>query len=339
MDISIIVPVFNVEKYLNRCLDSIFIQNFSGTFEVIAVDDGSTDRSLEILNDYGRKESRLKIMIHPENRKLSVARRTGMNASSGDYIMHVDSDDWMLPGSLEIILLKCKSSDADVIVFDYLREDSLGRQFFKTNIRNELFVKDKLPAQQYFYDAPWNKVVKRRLTQNMIYGTIGMNSVEDLIYSMEIFLRANSILLLNKVLYVYFVNLSSLTQTVNVKAHLNNQKVIFNELQKILNENKYAPEFKRILFKQRETVIYHLLLKNHLLKKEARISTDDFVNHLQLYYSPSDKKLTMLIKSAKNKYFCMIQYALNIGILKSFLTLLRKVFQSHKSIGKPELVL
>ena len=72
-NLSIIVPVYNVEKYLVRCLDSIFVQNFSGTFEVIAVDDASTDNSLEILKSYSKNESRLKIIEHKSNKNLSIS--------------------------------------------------------------------------------------------------------------------------------------------------------------------------------------------------------------------------------------------------------------------------
>jgi len=334
MDFSIIVPVYNVEKYVTRCLDSIFTQQFSGTFEVIAVDDGSTDNSLQMLKNYHKKESRLKILEHGINKKLSIARTTGMNASNGDYILHVDSDDWMLPGSLEEILLKCKSSDADVVVFDFLREDNSGRQLFENEIREELFTKDKLKVQKHFFGSPWNKVVKRRLTENMIYGTIGINSVEDLIYSTEILLRADSILLVNKVLYAYFLNQSSLTQTVNLKALLDNQKVIYSELQKILNANSYKPEFKRKLLAQRENVIYDLLLANHRSEKEAKASTEDLVKHLHLFYSSNDKRMSRMIKATESKYFCMLQYFLSLGIVNSLSILMRKIVPIEKTLNK-----
>ena len=94
--ISIIVPVYNVEKFLERCLDSIFKQQFSSVFEVIAVDDCSTDNSLHVLKEYQKREKRLIIIEHEINKKLSCASKTGIRASTGDYIMHVDSDDWSI---------------------------------------------------------------------------------------------------------------------------------------------------------------------------------------------------------------------------------------------------
>lgn len=325
MDISIIIPVYNVEKYLSRCLDSIFSQKFTGTFEVIAVDDGSTDASLKILNEYAKSESRLKVIVHPGNKKLSRARRTGMDASTGDYIMHVDSDDWILPDTLEILFTKCKETDADVIVFDFLRADSTGNQISKINIEEEVLTKDKLLVQKYFFDACVLKIVKRRLIQDMVYGTIGLNSVEDLIYSIEILLRADSILLLNKVLYAYFVNQTSITRTVNLKALLDNQIVIYGELQKILNTNSHEADFKRGLFSQREKVICLLLLNNHLSEKKLRLPTENLVNALRSFYSPTDKIMNRIAMSARNKYFCMTQYSLSTGLIKLLSLLLKKV--------------
>ena len=330
MNISIIVPVFNVEKYLSRCLGSIFTQVFSGSFEVIAVDDCSTDRSLEILKEYQKSESRLKVVAHGVNKKLSVARRSGMDASTGDYIMHVDSDDWILPGTLELLFSKCISSDADVVVFDYFSEDSTGLQHKILNISEELFTEDKLAVQKYFFDTCVNKVVRRRLTENLIYGIIGINNVEDLVYSMEILLRANSIFLVNETLYVYFFNHASMTRTVNLETLLYNQIIIYRELQKILDANHYTPEFKRKLFAQREAIIYQLLLKNHLLHKKVRVPTGDLVNQLQSFYPHNDKLFSRLSKSAGSLYFNAVLYFLNIGILNSVSLALRKAMSFVK---------
>ena len=91
--ISVIVPVYNVEKYLARCLDSIINQTLAD-IEIICINDGSTDNSLEILNDYAKKDSRIKI-IDQTNAGLSCARNAGMQIAQGEYIGFVDSDDWI----------------------------------------------------------------------------------------------------------------------------------------------------------------------------------------------------------------------------------------------------
>lgn len=91
--ISVIVPVYNVEKYLSRCIDSIISQTFSD-FELILVDDGSTDSSGKICDEYGKKDGRVKV-IHKRNGGLSSARNCGLENAKGNYICFVDSDDWI----------------------------------------------------------------------------------------------------------------------------------------------------------------------------------------------------------------------------------------------------
>ena len=91
--VSIIVPVYNIEKYLAKCLDSLINQTLED-IEIICVNDGSTDNSAEILNEYAQKDCRIKI-INQDNAGLSAARNTGINAANGEYIGYVDSDDWI----------------------------------------------------------------------------------------------------------------------------------------------------------------------------------------------------------------------------------------------------
>ena len=92
-DISVIVPVYNTESYLKKCIENIINQTFRN-IEIILVDDGSTDTSAEILADYALRDNRI-IVIHQENQGLSAARNAGMRSAKGEYIMFVDSDDWI----------------------------------------------------------------------------------------------------------------------------------------------------------------------------------------------------------------------------------------------------
>ncbi len=117
-NISVIVPVYNVESYLKECLDSILQQNFQG-FEVICVNDGATDDSGLILQDYARKYEQVRIFTHPENLGLSEARNTGLKHAEGKYIWFVDSDDWILQGSLEALFEKAEKSRTDIIYFRF----------------------------------------------------------------------------------------------------------------------------------------------------------------------------------------------------------------------------
>ena len=120
MDISVTVPIYNVEKYLARCLNSIVGQTFTGDFEIICVDDGSTDKSGEILDEYAKKYPNIKA-IHQNNQGLSGARNTALKHVTGKYTMFVDSDDFIEKRALEELFNYAENHNADVVIFDYLR--------------------------------------------------------------------------------------------------------------------------------------------------------------------------------------------------------------------------
>ncbi|MBR5160328.1 MAG: glycosyltransferase family 2 protein, partial [Thermoguttaceae bacterium] len=113
--ISVIIPVYNVEPYLRECLDSVVNQTFRD-IEIICVNDGSTDGSPAILEEYAAKDSRI-IIIHQQNGGLSAARNSGMNAAKGDFILFVDSDDYIKQNTLEITYNAAIESGAEMVMF------------------------------------------------------------------------------------------------------------------------------------------------------------------------------------------------------------------------------
>ncbi len=120
MEISVTVPVYNIEKYLPRCLNSILDQTFKLDYEIICVDDGSTDNSGKILDEYAKKYPKIKV-IHQENSGLSEARNTAMKHVTGKYTMFVDSDDFIAKNTLEGLYNYAEKHNSDVVVFDFLR--------------------------------------------------------------------------------------------------------------------------------------------------------------------------------------------------------------------------
>ena len=118
--LSIIIPVYNVEKYLHQCVDSVLAQNLD-SFEIILVDDGSPDNAGKICDEYAEKDARVKV-IHKENGGLSKARNTGIDAAEGEYIIFLDSDDWWNPlVSVNAMLEKVKAEpDVDMFLFSSL---------------------------------------------------------------------------------------------------------------------------------------------------------------------------------------------------------------------------
>lgn len=124
---SLIVPVYNVEKYVGRCLDSILSQDYDN-YEIICVNDGATDSSGDILREYSEKYKQIRV-ITQENKGLGEARNTGMKYMTGDYVWFIDSDDWIEPGSLKAINdFHLQNQDFNVIIIDAYRTNSKGEQ-------------------------------------------------------------------------------------------------------------------------------------------------------------------------------------------------------------------
>ena len=123
--ISVIVPVYKVESYLGKCLDSIIGQTYH-ILEIILIDDGSPDRCGEICDEYAAKDPRIHV-IHQQNAGLSAARNAGLDIASGDYIMFVDSDDWVEKNTCETVLMIAQQQQADIVCYGYNEVSSSGK--------------------------------------------------------------------------------------------------------------------------------------------------------------------------------------------------------------------
>jgi len=148
--VSIIVPIYNMENYLNRCLDSLLIQSLK-EIEIIAVNDGSTDSTLPILNEYIRKDYRIKI-INTNNMRVSSARNEGIKAATGDFIGFVDPDDWVEPKMYETMYNTAIKDKIDIVMCTYTRE-------FGTHSKEKIF---NLPANVTYQIEKVNVYEMRR---------------------------------------------------------------------------------------------------------------------------------------------------------------------------------
>jgi len=209
--ISVIVPVFNMETLLSRCLDSLLAQTF-GDFEVLIVDDGSTDRSPRICDDYANRDSRVKV-LHKKNGGVASARQTGLDTAIGEFVIHVDPDDWVEPTMLQELHAKAVSEDADVVICDYYvdtkEKTSLVKQqpsaLDAKTILKELF--------QQLHGSCCNKLVKRVCYNKFeIHFPIGLNYCEDLLTWIQMFQHDElRIAYLPKAFYHYVQHTNSIT--------------------------------------------------------------------------------------------------------------------------------
>ncbi len=312
--LSIIIPVFNGEKYIIRCLDSIFSQWFDINVEVIVVDDASTDNSLLILKDYQIKVPRFRIIEQVVNKSLAVARLTGMNSSIGDYILHVDQDDWLLPGSIESMYQNCVLHNVDVLVFNYVIENSNGKRSHIHNIKNELVTSDKALLQNQFLQTAWNKLVKRSITLNLIYGNERINCAEDLLYTTEILLNAQKICLLPEFYYVYFQNTDSITHATKPDTFINSQIIILEQIRLITLKYSATSQFIDTILNKIEKHIYFAICQSAFIFKEREMKNNELIRAFRLFPEMTLNRINNLERSISNKYYSLLPVYSMFGI-------------------------
>lgn len=194
-EVSIVIPVHNVEKYLDVCLNSVIMQTFKD-FEAICINDGSTDNSLEILEKYAKFDKRIKV-ISQENKGLSAARNTGVAAATGKYLTYVDSDDWLSPIMLEKFLQNIKKTKSDYVFSNICTYDMQKQTFiqveFEFPIKHKCFCEKDIEPEDYFkiYTSAYAKLFRYDFIKNFKFpeGLI----FEDTPYHSECFLSAKKI--------------------------------------------------------------------------------------------------------------------------------------------------
>lgn len=159
--VSIIIPAYNAEKYIERCLNSVVAQTMPD-FECIIVDDGSTDRTGEIADDYARNDSRFKV-IHQPNGGVSVARQTGIDAAIGVYTIQFDADDWVETNMLEVLFTEAERQNADMVFCDFYRVENVeGPEILLS--QKPVSLHPEILIGQMMHDLGatlWNKLIKR----------------------------------------------------------------------------------------------------------------------------------------------------------------------------------
>lgn len=248
--ISIVVPVYNVEIYLDKCIKSIVGQSYRN-LEIILVDDGSTDNSLNICNFWIDKDERIKI-IHKKNGGLSSARNAGIDIATGDYIAFVDSDDYIDNEFVAKLLNKMLETDSDIVCCGYYEIINGERNISnKKLICGEYTKKEALEMliKWDIQDYAWNKLYRRSLFENIRYPE-GRN-YEDMATTYKIFLKANKVTVIGEKLYNYLIRKGSISNTDNNKRYIKDMRdtiEIYNE--RIGNISLVYSEFKILTIEQ-----------------------------------------------------------------------------------------
>lgn len=313
--ISITIPVYNVEKYLPRCLNSIIGQPFSKECEIICVDDGSTDNSRKILEYYENNCSNVKV-IHQENQGLSEARNTAMKYVTGKYTMFVDSDDFLIKDSLEKLYNYAESHNADVTIFDFLigteNLKNIGVQHFQNiadKYKDSSFNASTADPSVYRYIAvaTWNKFYLTNLIKDLKFEH-DLNN-QDVPYWSLVYTKAERVHYFPEPFYYYTTEREgAITQTTNKKAF--DVFRAFSITEDTLRKTAYFEKFKSIHYAHFTCNLVHRMrrinpeLRREFIKRIKRykidINYDEFYQEDFYQFEKDNMKIIKFIK--ENSY-------------------------------------
>ncbi|MCI8635365.1 MAG: glycosyltransferase family 2 protein [Eubacterium sp.] len=328
---SIIIPVYNTGKYLNRCFDSVLSQTFKN-WEVIIVDDGSTDKTtIQICDEYARRDSRFKV-FHKKNEGLLLTRVYGREHACGQYFCTLDSDDYWHHKLLEKVNHVIIQSECDVVLFRYRRKgtrrNAASPKLFKNG---EVITPNEIKKIIYhlFTDSHLNNLCLKVVKASLMKDEDNMSSFADVIYgedllqSVPVLLKAKKIYYLNKILYYYCNNPKSITRKPaddeKYWMQYNNSVKIYTEILRLLkiyirNEEIYLYLYYKCLFIIRLTYAkgYMAFQKDDEKRKRylTAVLDDNIIQTAKVYINERDFKFRERILCKKLKEGTLIDWML-----------------------------
>lgn len=217
--ISILVPVYNCEPYLDECINSILNQDY-GNLQIVLANDGSTDNSLEICRNYAVSDGRIKVLTR-NNKGVAITRNDLLEEIEGDYFLFVDADDWIEPNMVSYLVHLIQKNNADIAVCSNFKEKNLPSETLKiTTIWDKEITIKKFLFHKEISGCLWNKLIK---TDLLFQGTEKTNCMikfqpcisygEDALFFWKLLQNLNKIVISQKALYHYRLNISSLSHT------------------------------------------------------------------------------------------------------------------------------
>ncbi len=304
--ISIIIPVYNVEKYITHCLNSVINQTYEN-LEVICVNDGSTDNSLNILKEFKEKDKRIKV-INKENGGQSSARNIGLKEFSGDYVFFLDSDDYIHPQTIEILYTCLKSANTQISECDYILT-SESFTTFKTYEKSDNFTTVKNPLKAYAerkkYFTP--NITKKLYSRETITGLSFIEGIvwEDVPFTIELYDKVQATALVKLPLYFYYKNTESTSKTNYTKYKIDCYVKVINFISKFLENKKYEKEkcigliVRRLLNDNRK--IKDLEIKKYIQSQLKALYEQKIISYRGLEMKKHLLLWKMLNREIKNK--------------------------------------
>lgn len=301
--VSIIVPVYNAEKTIKRCLDSLVCQTYSN-IEIIVVDNDSDDASFSLIEEYETLDDRI-IVLKEKNSGVSNARNKGLNQSRGDYIVFVDADDYLNANAIEVETKEIEKRDVDIVFFEYYIDEKRTKckkylEYKKYNVDKYKVIEEMTGGNKYF-SSVWRGIYKKDLVSDIRFRNIKF--AEDLLFNIEAIMRAENIYISNLANYVYIDNPNSALKT--IKDDLQNTIDFTYTLSDIVEETDndflktiYIKEIQNCLYRILNNELMYFSFKKWASKiKVLSLKTDD-----KLYIKIINKKyLRIYLSLLKNK--------------------------------------
>ena len=242
--VSIIVPIYNIEGYIRECIDSILAQTYSD-FELILVDDGSPDNCGRICDEYAEKDVRIKV-IHKENGGLTSARNAGLSVAKGDWIMHVDGDDWIEPDMIESLIEAANATEADLVFGDFMKYGpSAGNHKLPTWSIDK---KDSMSRYiAYTWTTIWGSIAKRLLyTEHCLKSPDGVSYCEDFHLIVRLCHFAKKIVNVHRPFYHYRYRPTSIMSNMNRKTEADEQWV-YQDTIRFFKEQGVYEDYRKVM--------------------------------------------------------------------------------------------
>lgn len=278
--VSVIIPVYNTEKYVEKCINSVLNQTLK-EIEVIIINDGSTDNSLEIINKFSVDE-RIKI-ISRENKGASKTRNEGLNLSKGKYLYYLDSDDYLEGNdALESLYKKCEDENLDIVIFDYYKVEGNSKKYITTIQEKECINKVKNIYNMIDFNgcSIWCKMIKKELyLKNGIKFLEEIFLSEDWNISIKLASKAKKIGKIDKAFYNYIQHNMQGTKNIDIARSLKEEYKssldLINFLSNDKENNKYIKAIKLKLYynylkKRYKNLEYYKILKENFMKEDKK---------------------------------------------------------------------
>lgn len=317
--ISVVIPVYNTQNYLNECIDSVLNQSFKD-FEIICINDGSTDNSLSILSDYEVSDERIKV-ISQQNRGLGASRNEGLKLAQGEYVLFLDSDDYLTPDALEKLYNQAYANDLDLILFKIanfnyktLKEshsDYFDMKFLKEIVNEDIF--NWMIVKDCIFDisvTATSKLFKRSLISNIEFPEDLL--FEDNLFFTKVIFNAKHVYFLDEYLYYRRIRPDSITNSYHSK--FSDCIIIYDEIIEYMKSIGKYDDFSNQIFDKKCFDFFH---RFKLVDDEYK---QDFFDKIKSSFSSSKRELESdgTLNTCSPRSLVIFENALNLDSYREF---------------------